>query len=240
MKKVTHNNQTCAFTDYNHLYQVGDQILKSVTTFKGEFFPKFDTKKVATMYARKHKIPVTMVMNDWRKKGDIGRRKGTLLHQYAEQLMEDQKTVFIPKEFEGFKKSADQAVTKLKKEHTFIANEKIVFSTELGLAGQIDLLMQTKNIVLIIDWKTNKQIDMINNWYEIAYSPIDHLDNCNFNEFSIQLNLYEYLLRKEKYFPDGTIYFKRVIHLTEDKPVWYKIPNMQLEIEDLLQGDSNG
>lgn len=234
MKKVIHNDQTCVFTESDHCYKVDGHRLKSVTTLKSEFFPKFETQKIAGDYAKRNGMPVSLVLSLWKKKGQVGLQKGNLLHRYAEQLMNEEEPVRIPQEYDGFRRSVDTAVRYIKKNHIFVASEQIVFSTELGLAGQIDLLLKTNNIVLIIDWKTDKQIMTQNDWDRYAYPPIEHLDDCNFNQYAIQLNLYEYLLREEEYFPSDTIYFKRVVHITEKQPVWYRIPTLKIETKQII------
>lgn len=233
MKTASHNGQTCYFDEKAHKYFVKYQELLSVTKFKGSFFPDFDKEKVARIYAKKHSLDVGEVLADWEAKGEAGRDRGHLLHKYAEEAFTLPFSSNVPASLEPMARAIDIAVTQLSKKYTFLAVEKIVFSTALGLAGQIDLLMQDNHDILIFDWKTDKAIEKENVWRR-ALPPIGHLDDCNFNEYCIQMAIYERIMREESYFPDGTVYRKGLIHLTEGGPKWYKVPDMQEEVKRLL------
>jgi hypothetical protein len=55
--------------------------------------------------------------------------------------------------------------------------------------------------VNIIDYKTNKEIKMesYKNWEGVSdkmLSPIDHLDDCNFSHYALQLSIYMYIILK--------------------------------------------
>jgi hypothetical protein len=240
MKTASHHGQTCYFDEKDHKYFVKDQELLSVTKFKGSFFPDFDKEKVARAYAKKHGLDVGGVLADWEAKGEVGRDRGHLLHAYAEEAFTLPFAPNMPENLALLVKAIDIAVTQLSKKYTFLAAEKIVFSTALGLAGQIDLLMQEnpctgkKSDVIILDWKTDKAIEKENVWRR-ALPPIEHLDDCNFAEYGVQMNIYERIMREEKYFPEGTVYRKGLIHLTEGGPVWYKVPDMQEEVGRMLR-----
>jgi len=233
MKTAEHNGQTCYFSEKDHKYFVGDQTLLSATQFKGGFFPEFEKEKVAKKYAKKHGLTVGEVLADWEERGQIGRERGTLIHEYAESQFILPGAVQIPEAYEPLKRSVDIAVARLSERYEFVAAELIVFSVALGLAGQIDLLMRDGEDILIFDWKTDRAIEQFSPW-RTACPPIDHLSNCNFNEYSVQLGIYERIMREEKYYPEGTAYRRGLIHLTEDGPKWYRVPDMQTEIEDLL------
>jgi len=233
MKTAIHNGKTCYFSEKEHSYTVGNEKLLSATQFKGGFFPEFEKEKVARKYAEKHGLTVEEVLADWEERGRIGRERGTLLHDYAESQFILPGAVQVPEAYEPLKRSIDIAVARLNERYEFVAAELIVFSVELGLAGQIDLLMRGGHDILIWDWKTDKAIEQFNPW-RTAYPPIEHLSDCNFNEYSIQLNIYERIMREEKYYPEGTVYRRGLIHLTEDGPKWYRVGDMQTEVEDLL------
>ena len=206
----------------------------SVTQFKGGFFPEFEKEKVAAKYAKKHGLTVGEVLADWEEKGRIGREKGHVLHAYAESLMVPfADPVDVPECWIDQRHAVDIAVARLSERYEFLNAEMIVFSTALGLAGQIDLLMQDKKDVLILDWKTDQEIEQFNPWRN-ALAPIDHLTDCNFSEYEIQLNLYKKIMVDAGYFPPGTVYRKGLIHLTEEGPKWYRIGDYQKEIEALL------
>lgn len=235
MKTAKHNGQTCYFSEKDHSYFVGDQKLLSVTQFKGGFFPEFEKEKVAKKYAEKNGLAVGEVLAVWDERGRIGREKGHVLHAYAEaQMVPFADPVDVPGCWDGQKRSIDLAVARLTERYEFLNAEMIVFSTKLGLAGQIDLLMRNGLDCLIWDWKTDNKIEQFNPWRN-ALSPIDHLTDCNFEEYSIQLNIYQKILTEEQYFPKGTKYRMGLCHLTENGPQWIKVDDMQSEIRSMLE-----
>jgi hypothetical protein len=236
MKTADHNGKTCYFSEKDHRYFVGDQTLLSATQFKGSFFPEFEKERVAKAYAKKHGLTVEAVLADWEERGRIGRERGTLIHDYAESQFILPGAVQVPECWANLKNAVDIAVARLSERYEFLRAEMIVFSTALGLAGQIDLLMRDSETgdILIWDWKTDKAIEQDNPWRK-AYPPIDHLADCNFNEYGIQLNIYERIMKEERHFPPGTKFRRGLIHLTDAGPKWHRIPDMQGEVERMLE-----
>ncbi len=71
-----------------------------------------------------------------------------------------------------------------------------IYSEELGIAGTLDCLMTNDaGEFLLIDWKRSKEIKTSNR-FEKALPPISGYDNCNFIQYSLQLNLYKYILEQ--------------------------------------------
>ena len=62
--------------------------------------------------------------------------------------------------------------------------------------------------------------------------PIQHLDSCNFNSYSLQLSLYAYMLEKRYGYKIAGLY---LIHLREDEFREYECPYMKKEMELLTQ-----
>lgn len=242
MKTAFHpSGQTIYFDDTTHRYFVGDKILTSVTRFVHSFFPKFDAEGIAPRYAKKHQRTVDDVLAEWAREGELASDLGTDVHAFAENW-------WMPWEHEPISKlqterkelyyrQADAACAKLAKRYDYVCAEMIVASPQWGIAGTIDLLLRRKDDskqFLIVDWKTNKKIKQENNWGNTALPPIAYLDDCNFNEYKLQLNTYEFILIHENYFP-GATYRKAVIHLMEDGHRPYPIENMQGEIITMLE-----
>ena len=88
-----------------------------------------------------------------------------------------------------------------------------IFSTELKIAGTIDLLAHdTKNnTFIIVDWKTSKSISKTSFGGKMGTHPITkHLMDCKFVHYSLQLSFYRYLL--ESYY-DLKITNQLIAHL---------------------------
>lgn len=114
--------------------------------------------------------------------------------------------------------------------------EKIVFSPSLRIAGTIDLLARSRKdgTYILGDHKTNKSIDREDKWNNFAFKPIEHLHNINFNVYSLQLNLYQYLLKHEGYVPKDSKFIMFLNHITEEGAEIIQLPDMQNEIKDML------
>ena len=113
-----------------------------------------------------------------------------------------------------------------------ILKEVIVYSKELGIAGTIDLLVYNseQNMYHLVDWKTNKRIDKnsFRNKKGILSSS-QHLDDCNFVNYSLQLSFYRYILERYYGLEVGS---QTLFHLKENDT--YEIFNVDYKSEDLI------
>ena len=72
----------------------------------------------------------------------------------------------------------------------------------LKIAGQVDLIIKSGNEIVIVDHKTNKKIDQKGGYNTVTKTtakmqyPLNNLDDCNFNHYSLQLSTYAWMLQK--------------------------------------------
>lgn len=234
------SGQEIVFDEEYHTYQVYGKYLTSVTTFIGQFFPEFDSEKVSKTYAKKNGLNQADVLAQWKQKGDDASDLGHIVHLYAEKLFKEKDLpVTDEPKVQKYFKIVNKTVVKLLKRFDFIDVEHIIFSERLGVAGTIDLLMRDRanDEVVIFDWKTNEKIEKENPWRN-GLKPIEHLQDCNFNKYSLQLNLYKRILIEESYFPAfsprATNYRMALIHLSEGGVDWYKVGDMSEEVQKML------
>ncbi|OEU75310.1 MAG: hypothetical protein BA874_12780 [Desulfuromonadales bacterium C00003068] len=219
-----------------HVYHCEDLELTSVTKFLDQFFSPFDSLKIGTKYAVKHGKKLEEVLAGWKKEGDDSRDKGHLIHKYAE----DRFNGTVDSRPGDYYRSVEDAKARLETKFRYLSAEQIVFSPRLQLAGTIDLLMvdPCTGEILILDWKIVKKIKDKNPW-QIGLFPIQHLDACNFNKYSLQLNIYERILREEGYFPECRNFRKGLIHIKAKDLEWKKVKDMQGEVENMLKESDN-
>ena len=224
------------YYDEPHIYETDKcKNFTSVTTFIEEFFPPFDEYNISKRYAEKHNKTQKEVLADWKAINDEANLQGTNVHLYCECVLTGQP---IPeprnKKEVNIRKSADKAIEKLLSQYELVESEKIIFSEKYKLAGTVDLIMRNKenDNILLFDWKTNKKIEKSSYWKEYGFPPIEHLEKVNFNHYSLQLNLYKWLLLKEGYY--SNISEMKIVHLLPTKDVWYDIDDMQKEIDDMI------
>lgn len=96
---------------------------------------------------------------------------------------------------EGYKIARDQKLSK------GIYPEHLIYLESAGVAGQSDRVTVSNSYVDILDHKTNKEIKKtaFKNYEGITQKmlfPLNHLDDCNFNHYTLQLSLYMYIILK--------------------------------------------
>jgi ATP-dependent exoDNAse (exonuclease V) beta subunit len=78
----------------------------------------------------------------------------------------------------------------------------------------------------IWDYKTNKEIKTGNNFGNKMKNPISHLEECELNTYSLQLNLYKHLIEKNTNIKIGKCYLVWINEAIDD----YKV----IETKDLM------
>jgi len=239
-------NRIIQFTESDHKYVAkdkNDKLIKeliSVTTLIGNYFPKFDADLMAPKVAVKRGLSVEQIKAEWKQAGEEASRYGTRVHEYLEDLIRGVKPRNIPendKETKVFGYAA-QLARKIKSRFTDFKPEKIVSDVQLGIAGTIDLLCRDPRgdgSVVILDWKTNKQIRMIDQFGKKGFGPVAHVEDCEFGHYSLQLNLYEFILKHAGYILRNTNVVKYLVHLHPDLGVnTIRVPDMQQEIINIV------
>lgn len=205
-------------------------------------FPPFDPSgEITKRCALKEGITVEELKAKWKAKGDASCKFGTRVHECCEDIElgksehELRNTPQDAREEIVFKHAVNMA-RKFRQQLDILGVEKIVFSPELRIAGTIDLFARSKKTRewIIIDHKTNQSIDTENKWSNFALPPIEHIPDINFYTYSLQLNLYQYLLQREGYVPKCSKFRLFLNHLTESGAKLIELPDMQLEIRDIV------
>lgn len=229
------------FEEKSHKYwsKIGDKTIyyTSGTAFVHRFVPEFDEKRVSELVARKRGITQQEVLDEWKAKRDESCYFGTKVHETAEDVLNGRpfrNTPQNPKEEIVFGR-AKAFANKFKNELDILGVEQIVFDHRLKIAGTIDLLARSKKdgSILVLDWKTNAEVKRENN-FEKCLAPIDHLDNCNFWHYSLQLNLYQFLLTFGGYYPKDAKFKRALIHINTETAEVIQLPDMQNEIKDMM------
>jgi len=84
---------------------------------------------------------------------------------------------------------------------------------------------------IIYDWKRSKEIKKISNEY--GYPPLDHLPNTNFWHYSLQLNVYKYIL-ETKYEHHISEMYLVICHPDEYNYKRIQVPNLSEEVETMV------
>ena len=116
-----------------------------------------------------------------------------------------------------------------------VRTELCMFHIGLGCAGQLDLLAKYHGThsYVIFDWKRSKEIKT-SNMFQNLLPPLDHLQDTNFNTYSLQLNLYKYILETEYGIYIDELYVA-IFHESNESPDIRKVDFMPLEIHSIVE-----
>jgi ATP-dependent exoDNAse (exonuclease V) beta subunit len=213
MQKQRHH---ILFDEKSHTYKntVSGEYYISVTKLLSRYYPKFDADAIANNLISTHPkyrqqyqdIPiieaVEMLKNEWNKRTNIG----NLIHSKLEDHLKGI-SIFEPDKPEKFNDRLSQLLTAwenlnlkgLYQGYEFCP-ELLIFSDKHKIAGQADLILlnHSSQSFIIFDYKTNKKgISKSAFGNKMMFEPVDHLPDCNYSHYSLQLNIYAHFLAVE-------------------------------------------
>ena len=234
------------FEEKEHKYYLrGKQVGTSVTSLIHVFAPAFNAEKMAeriasnkcSLQSRKKYQNMTkeMILEKWKADGEASSSMGTGLHRDIELFFNDVPTDNCSVEYSYFNSFLKSG---LLDNLTAYRTEWSVYDEDLDLAGQIDMLFynSSDNSFVIYDWKRSKEISFTNKFKEdkYLYEPLGNLENCNFNTYSLQLNIYRYMLQKNYGITVSGMY---LLILHPNYPDYYRInvPLLEEEIDKMVE-----
>ena len=230
------SGRSITFEEESHSY-IDDrgEFYRSFTTLIHDYFPQFDAAGTAARIARKRGKSAEELVREWNENSENACRYGTRVHENCEFRMKGMPQPNQPEneQEEAVFAYAEQVVDYLKERYSFIAAEKILFSPRCLVAGTVDLMMSEGNTLWIIDYKTNKKIKT--NGFGMGFHPLEHLVNCNFEHYSMQLSLAEVVAKTERYIPINTVCRRALVHFPPDaEPQWIETPDRTNECYQML------
>lgn len=252
-----------SFRDEGHVYTIdgleGHPI--SVTTVIHKFFPEFEEDLVIDKMMHSKNWPNSKyygmtrdeIKKQWEDIRNEASHAGTAMHKAIEDFLnrpDDEQTAVVQlyadiaqvhssvpdtPEFCHFLTfwSDLLASTTYRPYRT----EWLVYDKDRRLAGSIDLILHDPTTdsrrIIILDWKRSKEIKFFDS-FEKGRTIWRHLDNCNWNHYRLQLNMYRHLLE--------TFYDKQVVemgivvfHPRNKSYIVLPVDRMEKEIVDLMQ-----
>ena len=203
----------------------------SVTTYVEHFFEGFDALKIATKLVNNHPKysdhTIESLMAEWKATADYGTRVHHEIEKWIKERIEpeDKKAIHGRDWLAQYELRSDMDVL----------SEVIVYSTELSIAGTVDILAKDNATgeYDIIDWKTSKKIETASYRKKMGTHPSTrHVMDCNFYHYSLQLSLYRYIL--EQYY-GLKIHNQLIGHLKDDGVHALVTPYMRDEINEMLR-----
>lgn len=223
------------FDEEKHVYTVGKEKLDSVTTFIGQFFKPFDAEEIASSLSERTGKPKQEYLDEWQEAREHGTRVHNAIENYIKLTGRTKlEAIDIPKYHEAIR------VLDLRPGDVTKELEYRLYNLKYKLAGTIDYLeIDTKNrTVTLMDWKTNKSIHTSGYGGLMAKKPVDHLEDCSYNKYALQLSIYAKLIleqlnvRLRKPYKLDKLF---LVHLLPNGRKIYKVNYMEKEVEDLLK-----
>ena len=201
------------FNEKDHTYKSIDGLdikWTSVTSLISKFKNKFDAKKVSEKVTKNkrskwYKIKPEEIRKIWEKESKRATDLGTFYHNQREDDLcslssIERDGVTIPV-FPCEPLKDGKKISSKQKLEPGVYPEHMVFLKSAGICGQADLVEVVNGKVNIIDYKTNKEIkeESYKNWEGLSdkmLPPLQNLDDCNFNHYSLQLSIYMYIILK--------------------------------------------
>lgn len=231
-------DERCIFDEKPHVYYVdGQNDNISVTTLiHNHLFPHFDSDKIINNMMKSknwsnskyYRMNKQDIKDMWEQNKNESASQGTFLHlciehYYNQQIIENNSI-----EYQYFLKFQNDIGKHLIPYRT----EWIVFDEEVKLCGSIDMIFkqteEDNTNLIIYDWKRTKKINEYSN--ETGYEPLQHLPNCNFWHYSLQLNIYKRILEK-KYDKKIIDMYLLILHPDNQNYIRKKVPVMTDEID---------
>lgn len=217
----------------------------SCTGFIHEFFGHFDPKATLTQMRKKPTWSTSkyfgktdeQIIKEWSDSGKIASEAGTAMHLAIEQFLHGSPEMIKPEiketpEWRYFMKFWNDFGDDLE---PYRSEWEVWTSKDIKLCGSIDMVFRRKSTgkFVIYDWKRSKEIKCENR-YQNGLAPLDHLPDCNYWHYTLQLNVYKWIL--EKYYnldvedlyliilhPDNLSYRRMRLNILED------------EVEDMIE-----
>jgi len=245
------------FTAADHKYQSIDTEDKidwiSVTTLLGLFKKPFDKEGQALKSSKNKRskwygLTPEEIVQHWDSSNTVAINLGTWYHNQREEDIVSCDTIgrngknipiIKPIEMDGIKIAPDQNLSE------GIYPEHMVYLKSAGICGQADRIEVINDVVDVYDYKTNKEIKMqgytnFEGITEKMLAPINHLDDCNYIHYALQLSIYLYIILKHNpNLKPGKITLEHIIFKKEgeDKygnPIYAKDDNGEFIVEKVV------
>ena len=244
-----------AFDEPTHKYYVNGSCQGNIscTGFIHEFFGHFDAKKTITKMRKGANWATSKyfgktdeeIMKEWSDNGKAASTAGTAMHLAIEQYMhsayhEIDPAVMNTPEWQYFKKFWDDCGHDLepyRSEWEVFTDALQPFNGErkIKLCGSIDMVYRRKSDgkFVIYDWKRSKEIKS-DNPFEKGLPPLEHLPDTNYWHYTLQLNVYKWILEKYYGLEVADLY---LVILHPDAPSYrrMRLNILNDEVEDMIE-----
>jgi hypothetical protein len=178
----------------------------SVTKVIHDYVNVFEEDKIAEAISKRHPsrqkekykgLSKAQILEYWQRLNDEANEYGTLIHETIETFLLKNKFYFPS---DPLQKKVIKAFLELgMDEGECVWPERIMFSKKHKLAGTADLKIDINHDYFDIgDWKTNAEFNFFDAFgFKTLKAPLNHLQDCHYSIYSIQLSIYAYMYELE-------------------------------------------
>lgn len=206
--QIFNNDDTVIFNSDKHLYtkRITGEKLGSTTRVIQKVIPPFDRHGISLRMA-KYKASIegisvlqaqAAILAEWDGKLISATKRGNWIHDNLEEYQ-------LTGEYDEKLSSAVEQLQPIFRNGYRYYTEARVYSLKYMIAGMSDLVVQRQksrnSIFDFYDYKTNEskgiEFDSINrkknpikHYNKFLLPPLDHLEDCNYNHYALQLSIY--------------------------------------------------
>ena len=184
------------FDPISHTYTNTEtgRVYISVTTLLGRYKKPFDKDGHSKRVAKREGVSQELVLELWKLETDTATEKGHKIHKLLEDYLVE--GIIDPKYtplYDTYQTQVGNRIGACEE----VLSEYRMYDHDYELAGTADLVFRHKNNTFTIgDFKTNKKFNFTSKYCEHLLPPVDHLHNCEFNVYALQLSIYAYMYEK--------------------------------------------
>lgn len=211
--------------DLGNAYTSISKIINSIT-------PPFPRDKIASAIAKRDGKKKEDVLKSWNDKLDSSLVQGNKIHDALDAYNKTGNVV------DPYLNDMILGVNSLFSNYKETYSEARLFLKDKRIAGTADKpCYRGNNVMDYFDYKTNesKGIQYENKYGKYLLDPVTHLEDCNYNKYSLQLSSYAYMGEKEFGFKAGML---KIIFIPPSNPNgWFQIPvpYMREEVKVLFE-----
>lgn len=185
-----------------------------VSEIVNQYKQPFDAERIAEYVAKKERLTVSEILKKWDAQKVAGCDRGNEIHARIEEYIKGH-NVLVP-----------DIVKTVLGMGSVVAFEKRLHCEKTSITGQFDLLLKGGDQKhLLVDWKSNKRIDL-ESQYGSMRPPFQSFDDCNFNHYQLQQTLYAILI---EWYMGIHVDKSFIVHISEEESE-SKIYEVQIDI----------
>lgn len=229
------------FDEEPHIYYInGERARTSVTTVVHDFFDKFDADAIIDKMMSGKNWPKSKyngmtkdeIKAQWAAGGLEATTNGTIMHKAIEDYYNGTEVVNDTIEYAQFLEFAAAHKDTLEPYRT----EWEIYDERTNIAGSIDMVFKNvgEDTYSIYDWKRTKEIKKYSFDRKHGKYPMHNYQDCNFVHYSLQLNIYKYMLETRYGIPIKDMYLV-CMHPDYATHLKYKVIDLQDEVHSIME-----